>query len=370
MVDVPTRQAPAPTGSRPEPGTEEWRRTIEALLRLIFEPIGIPADHLRGIERRLEEERDADPEAFLTIFEGVQREFGAAPDSAVNDYLVGLTEGLIDALSGADSGRARNILNDITENRTTTEERQATEDVTITGEEDVTTGRREPVFIEWDTPEAILDDFMTAVTTWVDTALRAGEISVTDYSFVLANPERFLTPYLAEIGRLAELALAGEGPVPSMVVGLEGAAERLGERFGGVVTEETTRVSEQERISDIELNELIESTIERLTSSMADDEPQDITENIRETIENVFREHRETTTSEQFRSLSTTITIEEIFGRPRLGDVRDPSPLDFLRERFPAQTLANLVAGEGGPPSARAGGARAVLPSAPRRLGG
>jgi hypothetical protein len=336
----------------------------------MFEPEGVSADRLRGIEARLEEERAADPLAFLTIFEGVQREFGSTTDSAVNDFLVGLTEGLIDALSGADSGRARNILNNITENRTTTEEQQVTVTETVTGEEDVTTGRRVTEFVDIPTPEEMLDDFMTAVSTWVDTALREGEISVGTYTFVLANPERFLTPYLAEIGRLAELAIAGEGEVPSRVVGLEGAVERLGERFGGIVTEETTRVGTEERISDIELNELIESTIERLTGSVADGEPQDITENIRETIERVFREHRETTTSEQFRSLSTTITIEEIFGRPRLGVVSDPSPLDFLRERFPASTLANIVAGEGRAPPQQAGGTRAVLPSAPRRLGG
>jgi hypothetical protein len=358
-----------PNGGRPEPGTEEWNRTIEALLRLFWDPG--PNVDVEEIQQRLEVEMAADPEGFLAIQERVAQEFGfEVPGGAAGDAITELMNGLVDALTGAASGRARNILDNITETTRTTTEREATTTETITGEETTTTGRRETEFVEWDTPEAILDDFMTAVSTWVDTALREGEISVTDYSFVLANPERFLTPYLAEIGRLSELAIAGEGEVPSRVVGLEGAAERLGERFGGTVTEETTRVSEQERISDTELNELIESTIERLSVSVADGDPQDITENIRETIEGVFREHRETTTREQFRGLSTVITIEEIFGRPRLGVVRDPSPLAFLREAFPSSTLANIVAGEGGPPSPRAGGARAVLPSAPRRLGG
>ncbi len=364
-------------GPFPPPDNPAWATQIGGMLRALWSNTDLAGDPLAAdlrqqLETVLFREASTDSEAFLTIQEGLAQEFGFAPqgDAAASDFMVELMNGLVDALTGASSGRARNILNDITETRRTTEEQEVTTTETITGEEEVTTERREPVFVELETPEAMLDNFMTAVSTWVDTALREGEISVADFNFVMANPERFLTPYLAEIGRLAELAEAGEGEVPSRVVGLEGAVERLGERFGGVVTEETTRVSEQERISDTELSELIESTIERLTASVADGDPQDITENIRETIESVFREHRETTTREQFRSLATTTTIEEIFGRPQLGVVRDPSPLTFLRGAFPASTLANIVAGEGGPPSPRAGGARAVLPSAPRRLGG
>ncbi len=356
---------PTTPGSRPEPGTEEWRRTIELMLRRIWDPVGIPADHLRGIEDRLDAEMAADPEAFLEIFERVQRSFGVAtPDSAVNDYLVGLTEGLIDALSGAASGRARNILNNITETRTTTEEQRVTEEEVVTGEERVTRGIHEVEFVEWPTAEAVLDDFLTGFSTFAGELLRGG-LDRNTYNFMVANPNRFLLPYLDELGRRAD---AGENIFE--VVGLGDAATLLGERFGGAVREETVRVGTEERISDIELTELINTTIERLTESLADEEPQTVRDTITETIKNIFTEHRETTTRSEFQRISETLRVEEIFGRPELGVVRTPSPLAFMREAFSPMTLANIAAGEAGVPSARVGGARAVLPSAPRRLGG
>ena len=356
---------PPPGGSRPAPGTEDWRRTIEALLRRIWDPAGIPADHLRGIERRLDEEYLADPEAFFEIFERVQRSFGVATsDSAVNDYLVGLTEGLIDALTGAASGRARNILNNITETRTTTEEQQVQEVATVVGEERITRGIHEVEFVEWPTAEAVLDDFLTGFSTFAGELLRGG-LDRNTYNFMVANPNRFLLPYLDELGRRAD---AGENIFE--VVGLEDAATLLGERFGGAVREEMDRVSAEVRISDIELTELINTTIERLTESLADEEPQTVRDTIAETIKNIFTEHRETTTRSEFQRISETLRVEEIFGRPELGVVRDPSPLAFMREAFSPMTLANIAAGEAGAPSARVGGPRAVLPSAPRRLGG
>lgn len=331
---------------------------MEALLRVLFNPVGIPAERLQRIKRRLDEEALAAPEDFQEILEGVRLEFGISSDPVANDAIVGLGEILVDALSGALGESARNTLQNITEA------------VTVTGEETTTTGRRVTEFVDIPTPEEVLDDFMLGLATWIDTALREGEISVLDHNFVLRNPERFLTPYLAELGRLSERAIAGDGEAPVRVVGVEGVAELLGERFGGTVTEQTQRVAEQERISDTEINELIESTAARLTPALAGGEIPDAAKGLLETIENVFREHRETTTATDFRSLATTITVEDIFRRPRLGVVRDPSPLDFLRGAFPASTLANIVAGEGGPPPARAGGSRAVQPSGPRRLGG
>jgi hypothetical protein len=347
-------------GPFPPPDHPGWRQNIELMLRALWSNTDRAGDPLtpdlrQQLENVLFREQGVDPEAFLTIQESVAGEFGFVSQGGPEgtDFQVELMNSLIDGLTGALSGRARDTLQNIVEN------------VTVTGEETITTERRETEFVDIPTPEEVLDDFMLGLSTWVDTALREGEISVLDYNFVLRNPERFLTPYLAELGRRAE---AGE--VPFTVVGLEGAAERLGERFGGTVTEQTQRVAEQERISDTEINELIESTAARLTPAVPGAEAPDAAAGLLETIENVFREHRETTTSTDFRTLATTITTEDIFGRPRLGIVRDPSPLDFLRGAFPASTLANIVAGEGGPPPARAGGARAVQPSGPRRLGG
>lgn len=344
-------------GPFPPPDHPSWRPEIESMLRAIWSNTDLAGDPLapdlrQQLENILFRESSTDPEAFLPIQESIASEFGFSPQPAEADFQIELMNGLIDGLTGALSGSARNTLQNITES------------VSITGEETVTTGRRETEFVDIPTPEEVLDDFMLGISTWVNTALREGEISVLDHNFVLRNPERFLTPYLAELGRRAE---ADE--VPFTVVGLEGAAERLGERFGGTVTEQTQRVAEQERISDTELNELIESTASRLLPTVPGEDP-DAAKALSETIENVFREHRATTTKTDFRSLATAITIEEIFGRPRLGIVRSPAPLDFLRETFPASTLANIVAGEGGPPPARAGGARAVQPSGPRRLGG
>lgn len=349
---------------RPHPGTEEWRLTVEALLRRIWNPVGMSPAHLEGIENRLLQDMNDDPEAFLAIQDRVASEFGfATPDPAVNDFLVELTEGLIDALSGAGSAQARTILSNIVENRQTTETQDITTTTTVTGEEEITTERREVEFIEYPTPEEFLDNFQVGLATWVDSLARIGATDVNTRDFALANPQLFLDRYIAELGRRA-----AEGQNIFEIVGLEGAAERLGERFGGRVTEETTRVGEEQRISDTELEQLIQTTIDRLTTTMADDVPQDITETIRETLQGVFREHRETTTREDFTRIASTLVTEEIFGRPRLAAVSRLSPLDFLRESFAPTELANLAAAESGLfPVERP---RRPQPSAPRRLGG
>lgn len=366
----------------PPVGDPGWADAITRMLRAWYanslpgatpeERIVLPMSTREYIERLLWQEAAAHPEQFAPIYEAVSLEFGRAPqgttDQLVQDatgYLVELGNALTDALTGAASTRIRNIVNDITETSRERTERDATVTTEVTGEESEITTRRETEFFERETPEEFLDDFLTGLATWMDSLLKVGATDKGTFDFVMSNPQRFLTPYIAELGRRAD-----EGESPYRVVGLEGAAERLGERFGGEVTTDTQRVASEQRVTDTELNEMIESTIERLTASMADDVPQDVKDTVRETVERIFKEHRETSTREVFRGVSSTITTLDIFGVPRLAEVRTPSPLDYMRETFPPITLANIAAGEAGPPPAGVGGPRAVLPSAPRRLGG
>lgn len=356
-------------GPFPPPDNPAWATQVGGMLRALWsntDSDGTPlsSDRRQRIEDILFRESNIAPEEFLTLQETVGGEFGwQAPDDAAADFQSELSNGLVDALTGALSGRARNIVNNITETRRATGEQEAVTTVTATGEQVTTTGLRETEFVELPTPEEFLDNFQVGLATWADNMLQSGQIDVGTRDFVLSNPRQFYDSYLAEQGRLAE---AGEDPF--RVVGLEGAAERLGERFGGLTRAETTRVSTEERISDTELNELINTTIERLTGSISDGAPQDISENIRTTVENVFRERQETTTREQFQSISTTLSVEEIFGRPQLAQVAALAPLDFLRGQFTPISVKNLAAGPGqiSPVEAR----RAAVPSAPRRLGG
>ena len=359
---------PAPTGD----SAAAWAEIINRMLHAIWtntdrEGNTLDAASRSRIENGLTREATSAPDQFLPLQDAMARSFGYAPtggDADQADFLVEITEGLIDSLIGGGSSLARNIVTNIRENVTRTEEQTVTEDITVTGQQDATTQVTQITFIDLPTTEEVLDDFLTGLATHIATLRDLGQIDNATADFALANSNRFLTAYLGAWGRRID---SGEDPDPFRAVGFEGAAELLGERFGGEVTSTTTTVRTEERISETELEELIESTIERLTATTRDGDPQDINETIRSTVENIFREHRTTTTREEFVSIAGTLTTEEIFGRPRLAAVRTFSPLDFLRESFAPVTLLNFAAQEAGRP-AEAQIPRRTVPSAPRRL--
>ena len=359
---------PAPTGD----SAAAWAEIINRMLHAIWtntdrEGNTLDAASRSRIENGLTREATSAPDQFLPLQDAMARSFGYAPtggDADQADFLVELTEGLIDSLIGGGSSLARNIVTNIRKNVTRTEEQTVTEDITVTGQQDATTQVTQITFIDLPTTEEVLDDFLTGLATHIATLRDLGQIDNATADFALANSNRFLTAYLGAWGRRID---SGEDPDPFRAVGFEGAAELLGERFGGEVTSTTTTVRTEERISETELEELIESTIERLTATTRDGDPQDINETIRSTVENIFREHRTTTTREEFVSIAGTLTTEEIFGRPRLAAVRTFSPLDFLRESFAPVTLLNFAAQEAGRP-AEAQIPRRTVPSAPRRL--
>ena len=359
---------PAPTGD----SAAAWAEIINRMLHAIWtntdrEGNTLDAASRSRIENGLTREATSAPDQFLPLQDAMARSFGYAPtggDADQADFLVEITEGLIDSLIGGGSSLARNIVTNIRENVTRTEEQTVTEDITVTGQQDATTQVTQTTFIDLPTTEEVLDDFLTGLSTHIATLRDLGQIDNATADFALANSNRFLTAYLGAWGRRID---SGEDPDPFRVVGLEGAAELLGERFGGEVTSTTTTVRTEERISETELEELIESTIERLTATTRDGDPQDINETIRSTVENIFREHRTTTTREEFVSIAGTLTTEEIFGRPRLAAVRTFSPLDFLRESFAPVTLLNFAAQAAGRP-VEAQIPRRTVPSAPRRL--
>ena len=359
---------PAPTGD----SKDIWINIVSAMLHALWTNTGTDGNTLNAdLGTRLENQAirasmEA-PELFLPLHNTWGEAFGWVPrggEQARTDFLTELAEGLIDSVTGSASALARNIVSNIRENVTRTEEQTVTEDITVTGQQDATTQVTQTTFIDLPTTEEVLDDFLTGLATHIATLRDLGQIDNATADFALANSNRFLTAYLGAWGRRID---SGEDPDPFRAVGFEGAAELLGERFGGEVTSTTTTVRTEERISETELEELIESTIERLTATTRDGDPQDINETIRSTVENIFREHRTTTTREEFVSIAGTLTTEEIFGRPRLAAVRTFSPLDFLRESFAPVTLLNFAAQAAGRP-VEAQIPRRTVPSAPRRL--
>ncbi len=227
----------------PPVGHPSWAGAVAQALHLYFSnqwetqpgatPTPLTAGQSQQLMTILEREAAAGGEAFLDIYEPIAAEYNFAPggDDARTQALLDMTAGLVDALTGAGSARARNILNNITETRTTREEQQVTEEEVVTGEERVTRGIHEVEFVEWPTPEAVLDDFLNGFAVFTGELLRGG-LDRNTYNFMVANPNRFLLPYLD--------AWAQEGEFE--VVGLGDAATLLGERFGGAVREETVRV--------------------------------------------------------------------------------------------------------------------------------
>jgi len=313
------------------------------------------------LENILNREAQANPEAFLAIYDSVGGQYGynAGGDSG---GLIDIGNGLIDALTGALSGQARTIVNNITENSTKTTTRTDTTTENTTGSQESNTGVHQTVFVEIPTPEEFLDNWQNGFSTWIEGQLQSGQIDKNTYDYFTNNPGELLTPYLAELGRRAA---AGEQIFK--VVGLEGAAEKLGERFGGGRIEETGTVTETNKITDQELNDLINETVSRLTSSLSDGTPQDVTDTITSVVNQVFRQHQTTTTRSQFQDIARTLQVDEIFGRPQLSTVAKLSPLDYLGG-YSKSTILNLAAQNAGRPSPQQV-RQEVLPSAARRLG-
>ncbi len=327
---------------------------------LLVEPM-LEADFNR-VDAFLRQAQAENPEAWLSI--GQAQGFVDADATADGTAgLIDLFNGLVDSLTGSGSAAARNIVSTLTETSNRIENQTGSETISVTGDSTTTTREDVVEFIDIMTPEEFLDNFQTAFNTYSDSLFRIGAVDRATYDFMLRNPEQFFTPYIAELGRIA-----ATGVSPFEVVGLEGAAELLGERFGGAQSLEGTTVSNENRISDSELTEIINQTINRLTNTTADGIPQTVQETMTEMLTNVFKAHQETTTRSEFHNIASTFTIEQVFGRPNLTTVATLSPLDFLRDKFHPTTIGQLATlGEGGQQLTPASGSSAV-PSAPRRL--
>lgn len=355
-------------GPFPAPGSASWLQAITTGLHMFFMnqgPFGgaLTASEQQQLQNILSRESQANPQGFLGAFGTVAQQYGYTTGNSANDsYLQNLGNGLVDVLTGAASGAARNIVNNITENSTKTTTQTGTQTETATGGTTTQTNIRDTTFVEIPTPEEFLDNFQTGLATQGRALLDSGAIDKHTFDFMMDNPGSFLDPYLGELGRRAA---AGEQIFK--VVGLENAATLLGERFGGAQHKEGTTVNTENRITDQELTQLVNETINRLTASMADTTPQSVTDTITSVVNSVFKSHQDTTTREEFKNIADTVTTEQIFGRPKLTTVASLSPLDFLQQHFPAMTLQNFAAQEAGRPSA-AQVRQEVLPSATRRL--
>lgn len=336
-----------------------WANVVAAGLHLVATGASaLSESDFTKVETRLNQLMAMNPEAFLEVQLGQ----GVDPTSVQGaDALIDLFSGLVDALTGAGSGAARNIVSTLTETRNRIETQTSVTTENVTGSSVTNTGENVVQFIDIMTPEEFLDNFQTGFTTYADSLFRVGQIDRATMNFMIRNPGTFFTAYTAELGRRAD-----QGEQIFEVVGLDGAAELLGERFGGAQALEGTTITEEERISDTEITELINETINRLTNTSTDGIPQTIQETITQLLNNVFKLHQTTTTRAEFHNIANTLTVEQVFGRPNLTTVAILSPIDFLQENFSPITIANLAAIEVGGQVQRA--PTGAAPSAPRRL--
>lgn len=238
--------------------------------------------------------------------------------------------------------------------------RTGEERVRITGTFDTTSDRliRESVrtYINVPTPEQVLDDMETGISTYIGSLVQTGQLGQGDANIALQQlMPLFMTDYLADLGQRA-----ARGEDIFRVVGVEGAPEFLGTRVGEVSArreEEERRMREEER-QIARGTETVTEAAEREPATVEEAlavgpfgpgvaRPLTETTTTRARTEQEREEERETRGREV--GVTTFQETEAIFRRPQLAFVRAVSPIEFMKQRFGSPgELAAFIRGRKG----------------------
>ena len=354
-------------------GSNLWESAIRGLLRILSELGGVSvsgdvisfrdvagprADAARQATNWLIGAMNASPDQFNAIFEDVGVELGLI-NPTVGQNVLDLGQ-ILAGLPGSSNPELQDIIRDVE----LTIERTLTEiiDITTTGETTITETR--DIFVDIPTPEEVLHDFRTGVAVYAENLFASGAIDQNTRRFLLDNPNVLLGPYLAALGQLAD---AGKNIFEIVGTDFELIPiEQIGERIGPALLQEITRTIERIESGELTIEELTERVQTELFSGTDDPDQQ---REIRETINEIFRQHGTTTTTEETVTNLLQLTTDRIFQRPNLTTVFRLSPLDFLRERFTGTSLVQLAGTLPGRQQFQRQFAGGVRPSGARRLG-
>ncbi len=356
---------------RPTPLTpEQQENQVRLLMNDIFraalpesDPIHInmlPAD-LDRYNELLDAWAFYTPDLVTRVAEELRGEFGfdpAAPGDVPGDAL--LAEIFNQILSTAE--QRSEVVRVTTEGQTT-----VTREGTTVRERDttITTTR----FVDLPTPEEFMNDFTTGLAAYVGDLRGQGLITRDAAAFMLDNPDIFYARYLSD---LSDRIDAGEDIF--QVVGADGTPVRIGEREAGTEEIETTGIDRERVLQEVLSNERtqIEEEVIRELTSTGTVETTEQQQQVDAEIDRRVEERTNTLINEaiQFFGTENTISIEQIFSRPRLTSVFKISPRSFLTSTISASEAENFAAGQRGTEQARRETAEGINVSAPRRVGG
>ncbi len=338
------------------PGSPAWNAAIRAMwaeISSIDNENGPRGQALVQAALWMQRMSEADINAFNAVMVelGLQAgQNGNVPGQQdISDFLGGINGG------GQFTDTISTINQNIHQTRTEVIDIQSTIDRTI--------NQTTSIFVDIPTPEEVLNDFRTAAVTYADTLFRAGDIEQRTRNFMLSNPNLLLNSYLSALGTMAD-----NGENIFKVVGLEFdliPIEQIGERIGPTFQQEVRETIERIESGELTIEEVTKRVQNDLLSGANTDSQK---QNITQTINEIFKQHGTTTTTEETVSNLLQLTTELIFQRPNLTTVFAFSPLDFFRKQFTPQSL-NLLAGiTPGRQQAEQQFAQGVAPATSRRL--
>jgi hypothetical protein len=200
-------------------------------------------------------------------------------------------------------------------------------------------------YLDVTTPEEFLNTFQNALDTHLQNLTQSGQLSQAAAIWLMDHPDRIMHLYLADLGNKAAAGQPVFAPA-----GVTGEPQLVGTRPGAA--RETQAVTTQAGLTTTQ--RATQQTQETAGAGAAgltyDAEGNLITVPAGAGRTTISETEAETQAQQQKETEAgtTTATTEQIYARPNLAQVYNPSPTAFLQTSFTPQALEQLAAEEYG----------------------